>query len=143
LYHTPLPPSEYDSLVQTVDNLQAALGEFDSQYILGAILFENTMDRTIDSQFTADYLWEKKGIVPFLKTDKGLSEHNNGVQLMKPISDLNGLLERANEKNIFGTKMRSVIKETNPEGIRKVVEQQFDIGKQILSKELVPIIDGP
>jgi fructose-bisphosphate aldolase class I len=114
---------------------------FDSEYILGAILFENTMDRTIDSQFTADYLWEKKGIVPFLKVDKGLAELDNGVQLMKPISDLNGLLKRANEKNIFGTKMRSVIKEANPEGIRKVVEQQFDLGKQILSMGLVPIIE--
>jgi fructose-bisphosphate aldolase class I len=114
---------------------------FDSAYILGAILFENTMDRTIDSQFTADYLWEKKGIVPFLKVDKGLAELDNGVQLMKPISDLNGLLKRANEKNIFGTKMRSVIKEANPEGIRKVVEQQFDLGKQILSMGLVPIIE--
>ncbi|SEB60929.1 fructose bisphosphate aldolase [Paenibacillus sp. GP183] len=114
---------------------------FDSEYILGAILFENTMDRTIESQFTADYLWEKKGIVPFLKIDKGLAELENGVQLMKPIPDLNGLLKQANEKNIFGTKMRSVIKEANPEGIRKVVEQQFDLGKQILSMGLVPIIE--
>jgi fructose-bisphosphate aldolase, class I len=114
---------------------------FDSEYILGAILFENTMDRTIDGQFTADYLWDKKGIVPFLKIDKGLAELDNGVQLLKPISDLNDLLKRANEKNIFGTKMRSVIKEANPEGIRKVVEQQFDLGKQILSMGLVPIIE--
>ncbi|GIP32816.1 fructose bisphosphate aldolase [Paenibacillus sp. J2TS4] len=114
---------------------------FTSEYILGAILFENTMDRTIDHQFTADYLWEKKGIVPFLKIDKGLAGLENGVQLMKPIPDLDDLLKRAIDKNIFGTKMRSVIKEANPEGIRQVVEQQFDIGKQILSMGLVPIIE--
>lgn len=114
---------------------------FDSKYILGAILFENTMDRKIDDQFTADYLWEKKGIVPFLKVDKGLAELENGVQLMKPIQDLNDLLKRAVDKHIFGTKMRSVIKEANADGIRKVVEQQFEIGKQILSMGLVPIIE--
>ncbi|WCF09876.1 fructose bisphosphate aldolase [Paenibacillus thiaminolyticus] len=115
--------------------------EFDSKYILGAILFENTMDRKIDDEFTADYLWEKKGIVPFLKVDKGLADLENGVQLMKPIPDLNDLLKRAVDKHIFGTKMRSVIKEANPEGIRKAVEQQFEIGKQILSMGLVPIIE--
>ncbi|MDG0871598.1 fructose bisphosphate aldolase [Paenibacillus thiaminolyticus] len=114
---------------------------FDSKYILGAILFENTMDRKIDDQFTADYLWEKKGIVPFLKVDKGLAELENGVQLMKPIPALNDLLKRAVDKHIFGTKMRSVIKEANEDGIRNVVEQQFDIGKQILSMGLVPIIE--
>lgn len=114
---------------------------FDSKSILGAILFENTMDRTIDDQFTADYLWEKKGIVPFLKVDKGLAELENGVQLMKPIPDLNDLLQRAVDKHIFGTKMRSVIKEANAVGIRNVVEQQFGIGKQILSMGLVPIIE--
>ncbi|MBG9794567.1 fructose-1,6-bisphosphate aldolase [Paenibacillus dendritiformis] len=114
---------------------------FDSKYILGAILFENTMDRKIDDQFTADYLWEKKGIVPFLKVDKGLAELENGVQLMKPIPDLNDLLKRAVDKHIFGTKMRSVIKEANEDGIRNVVEQQFDIGKQILAMGLVPIIE--
>ncbi|RJG17760.1 fructose bisphosphate aldolase [Paenibacillus thiaminolyticus] len=114
---------------------------FDSKYILGAILFENTMDRKIDDEFTADYLWEKKGIVPFLKVDKGLADLENGVQLMKPIPDLNDLLKRAVDKHIFGTKMRSVIKEVNAEGIRKVVEQQFEIGKQILSMGLVPIIE--
>ncbi|MBW7455602.1 fructose bisphosphate aldolase [Paenibacillus sepulcri] len=114
---------------------------FDSERILGAILFENTMDREIDGQFTADYLWQKKGIVPFLKVDKGLAEPANGVQLMKPIPDLNNLLKRANDKHIFGTKMRSVIKEASPEGIRQVVEQQFEIGKQILAMGLVPIIE--
>ncbi|GAC43542.1 fructose bisphosphate aldolase [Paenibacillus popilliae] len=114
---------------------------FDSKYILGAILFENTMDRMIDDQFTADYLWEKKGIVPFLKVDKGLAELENGVQLMKPLPDLNELLQRAVDKHIFGTKMRSVIKEANAEGIRNVVEQQFGIGTQILSMGLVPMIE--
>lgn len=115
--------------------------EFTSEYILGAILFENTMDRTINNQFTADYLWEKKGIVPFLKVDKGLAAIENGVQLMKPIPDLDSLLKRAVEKNIFGTKMRSVIKEANCEGIKKVVGQQFDIGKRIIEAGLVPIIE--
>ncbi|MEN2486535.1 fructose bisphosphate aldolase [Flavobacterium sp. B11] len=114
---------------------------FDSQYILGAILFENTMDRKIDGQWTADYLWEKKHIIPFLKVDKGLAETANGVQLMKPISGLNELLDRAVERNIFGTKMRSVIKEANPEGIQDIVAQQFEVGKQIFSKGLIPIIE--
>lgn len=114
---------------------------FDSRYILGAILFENTMDRLIDGQYTADYLWEKKGVVPFLKVDQGLADLEDGVQLMKPIPGLNDLLKRASERNIFGTKMRSVIKEANPAGIRKVVEQQFTIGKQIAEMGLVPIIE--
>lgn len=114
---------------------------FDSRYILGAILFENTMDRSIDGQLTADYLWEKKGIVPFLKVDKGLADLEDGVQLMKPMPDLNDLLKRAVERNIFGTKMRSLIKEANPAGIKKVVEQQFAIGKQIVEMGLVPIIE--
>jgi fructose-bisphosphate aldolase class I len=114
---------------------------FKSEYILGAILFENTMDRKIDGQWTADYLWEKKDIVPFLKVDKGLADLANGVQLMKPISNLDELLTRAVEKNVFGTKMRSVIKEANAEGIREVVEQQFKVGLQIFQKGLVPIIE--
>ena len=114
---------------------------FQSVYILGAILFENTMDRKIDGQWTADFLWEKKNIVPFLKVDKGLSDLANGVQLMKPISNLEELLARAVERNIFGTKMRSVIKEANAEGIREIVEQQFKVGLQIFEKGLVPIIE--
>ncbi|WP_028562331.1 fructose bisphosphate aldolase [Paenibacillus pinihumi] len=114
---------------------------FDSKFILGAILFENTMDRTIDGQFTADYLWEQKGIVTFLKADQGLAEEEGGVQILKPIPDLDDLLKRAVERNIFGTKMRSVIKEATPAGIRKVVEQQFAIGKQIAAAGLVPIIE--
>ncbi|MNM56257.1 Fructose-bisphosphate aldolase class 1 [compost metagenome] len=114
---------------------------FDSKYILGAILFENTMDRTIDGMLTADYLWKVKNIVPFLKVDKGLAEPSNGVQLMKPMPDLDGLLRRAVDRHIFGTKMRSVIKEPNPEGIREVVQQQFELGKKIFAAGLVPIIE--
>jgi fructose-bisphosphate aldolase, class I len=114
---------------------------FDSQYVLGAILFENTMDRHIDGQYTADFLWEKKGIVPFLKVDKGLTGLEDGVQLMKPINGLDELLSRANERNIFGTKMRSFIKEANPSGIKKIVKQQFDIANQIAEAGLVPIIE--
>ena len=91
---------------------------FDSQYILGAILFENTMDRKIDGLWTADYLWEKKNIVPFLKVDKGLADLASGVQLMKPIPNLDELLNRAVERNVFGTKMRSVIKEANPDYVK-------------------------
>lgn len=114
---------------------------FNSEHILGAILFENTMDRTVDGRFTAEYLWEEKGVIPFLKVDQGLAALEDGVQLMKPISGLDGLLKRALGKNVFGTKMRSVIKEANPKGIKKNVEQQFDIGKQISGMGLVPIIE--
>ena len=114
---------------------------FDSEYILGAILFENTMDRKIDGLWTADYLWEKKNIVPFLKVDKGLADLASGVQLMKPIPNLDELLNRAVERNVFGTKMRSVIKEANPDGIRDIVEQQFRVGLQIFEKGLIPIIE--
>lgn len=114
---------------------------FNSEHILGAILFEQTMDRKIEGKYTGDYLAEVKGIVPFLKVDKGLADEANGVQLMKPIDNLNDTLQRANERNIFGTKMRSVIKKANPEGVKEVVEQQFEIGKQILAAGLVPIIE--
>ncbi|EGQ21745.1 fructose-bisphosphate aldolase [Sporosarcina newyorkensis 2681] len=114
---------------------------FDSKYILGAILFEQTMDREIEGMYTADYLAEKKEIVPFLKVDKGLAEEANGVQLMKPITNLDELLKRANERHIFGTKMRSVIKEPNEEGIQAIVDQQFEIGKKIIAAGLIPIIE--
>jgi len=114
---------------------------FNSEHIMGTILFENTMDRKVGDQFTADFLWKNKSIVPFLKIDKGLASLENGVQLMKLIPNLNDLLKRAIEKNIFGTKMRSVIKEANSEGIRKIIEQQFDIGKKIAEAGLVPIIE--
>ena len=109
--------------------------------ILGAILFEMTMDRTIDGKGTAEYLWENKGIVPFLKVDNGLAAENNGVQLMKPIPELDDRLDRANSHKVFGTKMRSVIKDANRTGIKEIVEQQFDLGKKILAKGLVPIIE--
>ncbi|MGG0740717.1 fructose bisphosphate aldolase [Niallia taxi] len=114
---------------------------FNAEYILGAILFENTMDRKIDGEYTADYLWKQKGIVPFLKVDKGLADLSDGVQLMKPMPNLNDLLKRAVDRNIFGTKMRSVIKEANRNGIKKVVDQQFEVGKQIIEMGLVPIIE--
>lgn len=114
---------------------------FTSDSIIGAILFEQTMDREVEGKYTPDYLWEEKGVVPFLKVDKGLADEEDGVQLMKPIPNLDDLLKRANERNIFGTKMRSVIKEPNPGGIRKVVEQQFEVAKQILAAGLVPIIE--
>jgi len=114
---------------------------FKSDRIIGAILFEQTMDRMIDDLFTADYLWKIKGVVPFLKVDKGLADEADGVQLMKPIPALDALLDHAVARNIFGTKMRSVIKKANPKGIQAIVEQQFDIGRQILAKGLVPIIE--
>ena len=114
---------------------------FTKEQILAAILFENTMDRKIDDLYTADYLWEKKGIVPILKVDKGLAAEENGVQLMKPIDGLAALLDRAAERHIFGTKMRSVIKEANKEGIKAVIEQQFAVGKEIIAKGLVPILE--
>ena len=115
---------------------------FNSEKIIGAILFEQTMDRKIDNKFTADYLWEEKHIVPFLKVDKGLEELDlDGVQLMKPISNLADLLRRANVRHIFGTKMRSVIKKASPEGIERVVAQQFEVAHQIIEAGLVPIIE--
>ncbi|PAV28042.1 fructose bisphosphate aldolase [Virgibacillus profundi] len=114
---------------------------FDSDKILGAILFEQTMDREIEGMYTGDYLAEKKGIAPFLKVDKGLADESSGVQLMKPINDLDETLKRANERHIFGTKMRSVIKKANPEGIKAVVDQQFEIGKKIIAAGLMPIIE--
>lgn len=113
---------------------------FSGDQILGAILFEQTMDREIEGKYTADYLADK-GIVPFLKVDKGLAEQENGVQLMKPIHDLDETLRRANERNIFGTKMRSVIHEPNTSGIKAVVDQQFEVGKRIINANLVPIIE--
>ena len=114
---------------------------FDGRRVLGAILFEGTMDREIDGMGSADYLWKKKQVIPFLKVDKGLADDANGVQVMKPMPDLDALCKRAVAKGIFGTKMRSVIKEANAAGIKAVVAQQFEVGKQILSHGLVPIIE--
>lgn len=113
---------------------------FTSDKILGAILFEQTMESKVDGKYTAEYLADK-GIAPFLKVDKGLANEENGVQLMKPMPELDELLDRANEHGIFGTKMRSVIHEANEDAIKEVVKQQFDIGKRILDKGLVPIIE--
>lgn len=130
----------YD-LVQDMRSRIITSKSFTSEHILAAILFEKTMDRQIDGLFTADYLWNEKGIVPFLKIDNGLAEQKDGVQLMKPIPELDKLLKRAKERNIFGTKMRSVIHESNKDGIKKVVEQQFEIGKRIVDLGFVPIIE--
>jgi fructose-bisphosphate aldolase class I len=114
---------------------------FNGARILGAILFEATMDRDVLGRPTAEYLWEVKKVVPILKVDKGLADESNGVQLMKPMPDLDKLLARAKAKGIFGTKMRSVIKQANPAGIKAVVEQQFTVGRQIIAAGLVPIIE--
>lgn len=114
---------------------------FNGEKILGAILFEKTMDNTIEGEPTASYLWNKLGVVPFLKVDKGLADEEDGVQLMKDMPQLDALLDRAVAAGIFGTKMRSVINSASAEGIAKVIEQQFEVGKQILAKGLVPIIE--
>ena len=114
---------------------------FTGEKVIGAILFERTMDAAIDGIATAEYLWTKRNVVPFLKVDKGLEAGRDGVQLMKPITGLEALLERAVAKGIFGTKMRSVIDAANPVGIAAIVAQQFEVGKQILSHGLMPIIE--
>src|SRR5262245_36942114 len=114
---------------------------FSGERILGAILFENTMDREIQGQPTADYLWTVKKVVPFLKVDKGLAPEKDGVQLMKSIPSLAALLDKANSKHIFGTKMRSFIKQANPTGINQIVSQQFELAAQIIAAGLVPIVE--
>ena len=114
---------------------------FNGERIIGAILFENTMDREIERQPTADYLWDVKRVVPFLKVDQGLAAEKDGVQLMKPMPTLSTLLKRAKAKRIFGTKMRSVIKQADETGIKDIVNQQFEIGQQIISNDLVPILE--
>ena len=114
---------------------------FTGERILGAILFENTIDRDVEGKPTADYLWNVKHIVPFLKVDKGLTAENHGVQLMKPIPDLAALLGKAKAKRIFGTKMRSFVKQANEVGIKDIVRQQFEIARQIIAAGLVPIVE--
>jgi fructose-bisphosphate aldolase, class I len=114
---------------------------FTGERILGAILFENTMDRDIEGRPTGDYLWSVKRVVPFLKIDKGLAAEKDGVQLMKPMPDLEQLLKRAKAKHIFGTKMRSFIKQADPSGISSIVSQQFEIAQQVSDAGLVPIIE--
>ena len=114
---------------------------FTGARILGAILFENTIDRDVEGKPTADYLWNVKRVVPFLKVDKGLAAEKSGVQLMKPMPELAGLLDKANAKRIFGTKMRSFIKQANQAGIKDVVTQQFEVARQIIAAGLVPIVE--
>jgi fructose-bisphosphate aldolase class I len=114
---------------------------FNGDRILGAILFEKTMDSQIDGKDTGDYLWEVKNVVPFLKIDKGLADEADGVQLMKPMPDLDALLARGAKKGMFGTKERSVVKLADKAGVDAIVEQQFDVGRQVLSHGLVPILE--
>ena len=114
---------------------------FNGDRILGAILFENTVDRSVEGQPTASYLWNVKNVVPFLKVDKGLADEADGAQVMKPIPDLDALLDKAKNNGMFGTKMRSVIKQANADGIGAVVDQQFEIGRRIVAAGLVPIIE--
>jgi fructose-bisphosphate aldolase class I len=139
--------SEYSGDAQMMDLIHAMRARiitspaFNGDRILAAILFENTMDREIEGRPTAEYLWKVKRVVPILKVDKGLEGEANGVQLMKPMPDLDKLLARAKAKGIFGTKMRSVIKQADPAGIRAIVDQQFTIGRQIIAAGLVPIIE--
>jgi len=114
---------------------------FNGDRILGAILFENTLDREIEGKSSSHYLWQEKNVAPFLKVDKGLADEANGVQIMKPMPGLDALLQKAKAQDVFGTKMRSVIKSANPAGIEQIVAQQFEIGRQIVSAGLMPIIE--
>jgi fructose-bisphosphate aldolase class I len=114
---------------------------FSGERVLGAILFENTLDREIEGMSSAHFLWQKKRVIPFLKVDKGLAEESNGVQVMEPMPGLDALLAKAVAQDVFGTKMRSVVKLANHQGIKDVVAQQFEVGKQILGAGLVPIIE--
>ena len=132
---------EMFDLIHGMRSRIAQAPEFTGDKVVGAILFEMTMDREIDGKPAAQYLWEERGVVPFLKVDKGLDDEANGVKLMKPMPELDATLEKAATKGIFGTKMRSVIDAANRDGIAANVAQQFDIGKQILSHGLVPIIE--
>ncbi len=136
--------SNEDQMFDLVHAMRARLitsPAFDGDRILGAILFEGTMDRDIEGMPTATYLWKKKRVVPFLKIDKGLADPKDGVQLMKPMPGLGELLDRARGKGIFGTKERSLVLEANPTGIAAVVRQQFEVAKEVLSHGLVPIIE--
>ncbi len=139
--------SEYsgdDEMFQKVHDMRSRImtnENFASESMLAAILFENTMDREVEGQPTASYLWDTRGILPILKIDKGLADEENGVQMMKPMPDLDALLDKAVDNGIFGTKMRSVIKTNNPDGIKALVAQQFEVAKQIIARGLVPIIE--
>jgi fructose-bisphosphate aldolase class I len=132
---------EMFALVHEMRSRIITSSSFNGDRILGAILFEGTMDRTIEGLDSPRYLWDVKGVVPFLKVDKGLAAEEDGVQVMKPIPDLDQLLARANRKEVFGTKMRSFIKLANPVGVKAVVDQQFELARQIVATGLVPIIE--
>ena len=142
-----IPEDQYSGEAEMFDLIHAMRTRimtspaFNGDRILGAILFEQTMDRQVAGVDTPAYLWEQKRVVPFLKVDKGLAEERDGVQPMKPIPDLDDLLTRALAKNIFGTKMRSVVKLANKDGVQAIVDQQFEIGRQILARGLVPILE--
>lgn len=133
--------TEMFDLIHGMRSRIVAAPSFTGEKVVGAILFEMTMDRDFANKPAASYLWEDRGVVPFLKCDKGLEAESDGVQLMKPMGDLDALLARAAQKGIFGTKMRSVIGAANPTGIAANVAQQFEIGKQILGHGLVPILE--
>jgi len=130
----------FDRIHEMRSRIVASPG-FSGERVLGAILFEATMDRQIEGRDAADYLWSEKGVVPFLKVDKGLADEADGAQVMKPMPDLDDLLARAVAKGVFGTKMRSVIKLADPIGVDAVVDQQFEVARQILAAGLVPIIE--
>ena len=132
---------EMFAVIHRMRSRMVASPAFRGDRVFGAILFENTIDREIEGQPSADYLWNVKRIVPFLKVDKGLAEEAGGVRLMKPMPDLDGLLARAGAKRIFGTKMRSVIARANAEGVEAVVRQQFEIGRRIAAAGFIPIIE--
>ena len=142
-----IPESEYNTEEEMFDLIHEmrkrvfTSKSFTNEHIIGAILFERTMLSKVNDEYTADYLWNEKKIVSFLKVDKGLAEQENGVKLMKEIPELQKELQEANEKNVFGTKMRSVIYEANEEGIKAIVKQQFDFAKIICDAGLVPIIE--
>jgi fructose-bisphosphate aldolase class I len=132
---------EMFALMHTMRSRIIQSPSFDGDHIIGAILFEDTMDREIDGRDSVSYLWDVKRVVPFLKVDKGLAGEQDGVQIMNPIPGLAPLLSRAKEKGVFGTKMRSLIKVANPAGIKAVVDQQFQVAHQILAADLLPIIE--
>jgi fructose-bisphosphate aldolase class I len=133
--------AEMFDLIHTMRTRIMTSPAFNGDRIMGAILFENTMDREVEGQGTADYLWEVKRVVPFLKVDKGLADEQDGAQVMKPMPGLDELLQKARQKHIFGTKMRSVVKTANPAGVEAVVAQQFEFGIRIVEAGLVPIIE--
>ena len=142
-----IDPSAYgndDEMFDLVHAMRTRIAQapaFTGERVIGAILFEMTMDRQMAGKPTAQFMWEERGVVPFLKVDKGLADAANGVKMMKPMPDLDALLSRAVAAGIFGTKMRSVIDAANAQGIKDVVAQQFEVGKQILAHGLVPIIE--